>query len=99
MEDTSAALKAAEDLVETLRACPRPSSAQHLALLDRVDKVRGLLETPYDVAVRQEEVMCTAGVMYTLIRTGAIKKVPDEGTITAGSSPPLSTRTCPQFSA
>ncbi|GAB1315078.1 hypothetical protein MFIFM68171_05288 [Madurella fahalii] len=83
MEDTNAALRAAEELVEALKACPRASKAEHLALLDRVDKVRGLLETPYDVIERQQEAMSTAGAMYTLITTGAIKKVPNEGTITA----------------
>jgi hypothetical protein len=83
MEDTSAALRAAEELVEALKSHPRASHAEHLALLERVDKVRTLLETPYDVIGRQQEVMSTAGAMYTLIMTGAIKKVPDEGTITA----------------
>jgi hypothetical protein len=83
MEDTSAALRAAEELVEALKSHPRASKAEHLALLERVDKVRSLLETPYDVMERQQETMCAAGVMYTLIVTGAIKKVPNEGTITA----------------
>ncbi|KAK4121431.1 S-adenosyl-L-methionine-dependent methyltransferase [Parathielavia appendiculata] len=83
MEDTSAALRAAEELVEALKSHPRASHAEHLALLERVDSVRALLETPYDVIERQQEVMSTAGAMYTLIMTGAIKKVPDEGTITA----------------
>lgn len=83
MDDTSAALRAAEELVEALKTQSQVTPAQHLALLERVDKVRTLLETPYDVIERQQEVMCTSGVMYTLIMTGAIKKVPDEGTITA----------------
>lgn len=83
MEDTTAALRAAEELVEALKGQPRASAAEHLALLERVDKVRTLLETPYDVIERQQETMCTAGAMYTLIMTGAIKKIPDEGTITA----------------
>jgi hypothetical protein len=83
MDDTSAALRAAEELVEALKSQPQANHAQHLALLERVDKVRTLLETPYDVIERQQEIMCTSGAMYTLISTGAIKKVPDEGTITA----------------
>ncbi|KAH6627049.1 S-adenosyl-L-methionine-dependent methyltransferase [Chaetomium sp. MPI-SDFR-AT-0129] len=83
MDDTSAALRAAEELVDALKSQSQVTPAQHLALLERVDKVRNLLETPYDVIERQQEVMCTSGVMYTLIMTGAIKKVPDEGTITA----------------
>lgn len=83
MEDTSAALRAAEELVEALKACPRASKAEHMALLERVDGVRGLLETPYDVIEKQQQVMSTAGAMYTLITIGAIKKVPNEGTITA----------------
>jgi len=83
MEDTSAALRAAEELVEALKSQPQATQAQHLALLERVDKVRTLLETPYDVIERQQETLCTAGAMYTLIMTGAIKKVPDEGTITS----------------
>lgn len=84
MEDTSAALRAAEELVEALKRHPKASTAEHLALLERVDKVRGLLETPYDVIEKQQEVLCTAGAMYTLIMTDAIKKVPNEGTTTAG---------------
>jgi hypothetical protein len=83
MDDTSAALRAAEELVEALKSNPQANHAQHLALLERVDKVRTLLETPYDVIEKQQETMCTSGAMYTLITTGAIKKVPDEGTITA----------------
>lgn len=83
MEDTSAALRAAEELVEALKSNPRPSQAEHLELLNRVDNVRRLLQTPFDVINTQQEVMATAGAMYTLITTGAIKKVPDEGTITA----------------
>ncbi|KAL2023802.1 hypothetical protein VTK56DRAFT_1069 [Thermocarpiscus australiensis] len=83
MEDTSAALRAAEELVEVLKRHPRVTPAEHLALLDRVDNVRSLLETPYDVMNRQNEVLSTAGAMYTLIATGAIKKIPNEGTITA----------------
>jgi hypothetical protein len=83
MDDTSAALRAAEELVDALKSQPGASQAQHLVLLERVDKVRALLETPYDVIERQQEVLCTAGTMYTLIMTGAIKKIPDEGTITA----------------
>ncbi|KAK4152812.1 hypothetical protein C8A00DRAFT_34487 [Chaetomidium leptoderma] len=83
MDDTSAALRAAEELVESLKSLPRASQAEHLVLLERVDKVRTLLETPVDVMERQQETMCTAGAMYTLIMTGAITKVPDEGTITA----------------
>ncbi|AEO63490.1 uncharacterized protein THITE_2041488 [Thermothielavioides terrestris NRRL 8126] len=83
MEDTSAALRAAEKLVEALKGHPRASEAEHVALLERIDRVRALLETPYDVIVKQQEEMSAAGAMYTLIMTGAIKKVPDEGTITA----------------
>ena len=83
MDDTSAALRAAEELVEALKKHPKASHAEHLALLAGVDKVRDRLETPYDVIEKQQEVMSTAGAMYTLIMTGAIKKVPDEGTITA----------------
>ncbi len=83
MEDTSAALRAAEELVEALKSHPKASQADHLALLARVDKVREQLETPFDVIEKIQETMSTAGAMYSLIMTGAIKKVPDEGTITS----------------
>ncbi len=83
MDDTSAALRAAEALVEALKQSPKPDHGEHLALLRKVDEVRARLETPYDVIEKQQEVMSTAGAMYTLIMTGAITKVPDEGTITA----------------
>ncbi|KAK4251751.1 hypothetical protein C7999DRAFT_27829 [Corynascus novoguineensis] len=83
MEDTTAALRAAEELVEALKSQPQATQAQHLVLLERVDKVRSLLETPFDVIEKQQEIMCTAGAMYTLIMTGVIKMVPDAGTITA----------------
>jgi len=83
MEDTSAALRAAEELVEALKSHPKASHAEHLALLARVDKVREQLETPFDVIEKIQETMSTAGAMYSLIMTGAIKKVPDEGTITS----------------
>lgn len=83
MEDTTAALRAAEELVEALKSHPKASHAEHLALLARVDKVREQLETPFDVIEKLQEAMSTSGAMYTLIMTGAIKKVPDEGTITA----------------
>ncbi|KAG7289660.1 hypothetical protein NEMBOFW57_006035 [Staphylotrichum longicolle] len=83
MEDTTAALRAAEELVEALKSHPKASHAEHLALLARVDKVREELETPFDVIEKLQEAMSTSGAMYTLIMTGAIKKVPDEGTITA----------------
>jgi hypothetical protein len=83
MDDTSAALRAAEELVDALKNHTGASQAQHLALLQRVDKVRDLLETPFDIIEKQQEALCTAGTMYTLIMTGAMKKIPDEGTITA----------------
>ncbi|KAL2256328.1 hypothetical protein VTK26DRAFT_1831 [Humicola hyalothermophila] len=81
--DTSAALKAAEALVESLKRNPQPSQADHLALLHQVDRVRSALETPYDVINKQQQTVGTAGALYTLIKLGAIQKVPTEGTITA----------------
>jgi hypothetical protein len=83
MEDTSAALRAAEELVEALKRNPKPSQAEHLALLGRVDEVRAALATPYDVIDKWQEVLSTVGSLYTLISTGAIKTIPNEGTITA----------------
>lgn len=83
MEDTSAALRAAEELVEALKRNPKAGHAEHLALLSRVDQVRTALATPYDVIDKWQEVLCTAGSMYTLISTGAITVIPNEGSITA----------------
>lgn len=81
--DTSAALKAAEELVEALKRNPQANQGDQLALLDQVDKVRSALETPYDVINKQQTTVSTAGALYALVKIGAMKKVPNEGSITA----------------
>ncbi|KAK0636307.1 S-adenosyl-L-methionine-dependent methyltransferase [Bombardia bombarda] len=83
MEDTTAALRAAEELVEALKKCKTPSPAEHLDLLARTNKVRMALEQPYDIITRQHGTILVAGAMYSLIGTGAIQKIPSEGSISA----------------
>ncbi|KAK3377872.1 hypothetical protein B0H63DRAFT_502416 [Podospora didyma] len=83
MEDISAALKAAEELVEALKKYKGGSPADPLDLLSRTDKVRAALEQPFNVLSRQTEVIVAAGALYSLILTGAIQKVPNDGSITA----------------
>ncbi|KAM7191859.1 Sterigmatocystin 8-O-methyltransferase [Naviculisporaceae sp. PSN 640] len=77
MEDTTAALKAAEELVEALRKTPSASNpADHLRLTKLADKARRALDTPYDMISRHAINLALAATLETLIKTGAVDKVP-----------------------
>lgn len=84
MEDTTAALRLAEELVSALKT-PKSAStaASHLSLLQLADNVRAALTTPYDLMTRHIEDLSLAGVMESLVGTGAVENVPAQGTITA----------------
>ena len=83
MDDTSAALRAAEELVEALKRSKSVSPAEHLDLLRLTNKVQMALEQPYDIVSRQMDVVACAGAMLTLINLDVPNKVPNEGSISA----------------
>ncbi|RDW66778.1 hypothetical protein BP5796_09527 [Coleophoma crateriformis] len=74
----SKALEEAEKLVAALKASDG-SPSDHLALLKQTDKVRTELEQPYDLVTRLLENMSVSAALYTLIGTGALQKLPDDG--------------------
>lgn len=87
MEDTTAALVAAEALVAALKTTKSASSPlTHLSLIKLADKARAALDTPYDLITRHIEDLSLAGAMESLITTGAVEAVPHPtGTITASA--------------
>ena len=86
MEDTTPALHLAESLVAALKSTPSATTpSTHLPLLRLADKIRAALTTPYDLMNRHIEDLSLAGAMETLVTTGAVQKVPPQGSITASS--------------
>ncbi|KAM7223397.1 Sterigmatocystin 8-O-methyltransferase [Rhypophila decipiens] len=79
MEDTTAALKAAEELVEALKKTKSATSpASHLHLLKLADKARAALETPYDLISRHGNELSLSAALEVLVKTGAVEKVPSQ---------------------
>ncbi|KAK3685849.1 S-adenosyl-L-methionine-dependent methyltransferase [Podospora appendiculata] len=83
MYNTSAALKAAEELVEALKRASTASVVEHHDLLKRVDGVRMALEQPYDIIAKQVKCINLFGALYSLSKLGVVDTVPAEGTITS----------------
>lgn len=79
MEDTSVALRAAEELVEALRRTKSATNLdEHLHLVQLAEKARAALDTPYDVLARYGKNLSLAAAMETLVKTGVVDKVPLE---------------------
>ena len=83
MEDTSAALKAAEELVEALKQIKNPSPIEHLGLLKRARNIQELLEQPYDIITRFIETSAALSAMHTLVCLDVHSRIPSDGSTTA----------------
>ncbi|EGS20257.1 O-methyltransferase-like protein [Thermochaetoides thermophila DSM 1495] len=79
--DALAQAKALIPLLETFDG----SLHQRKALLKHLNDLRSTFEHPSDIFARWQESMCTASALDIMLRLGAWKKIPDDGTpITAG---------------
>ncbi|KKY19905.1 putative o-methyltransferase-like protein [Phaeomoniella chlamydospora] len=75
--DVDKAIEEAEKLVASLKSFKESGdTAQHLAILSQSDKVRKVLESPYDTCTRLFEHLTVSGALYVLIMTGALQKLP-----------------------
>lgn len=78
----SRALKEARTLVEELENYDKTDAQQH-ALLKRCDKVRSVMEGPYEMGTRWLENMSCAAALNLLLRINAFERIPSERSITA----------------
>ena len=78
------ALREARALVKDLESYDG-TIAQHQLLLKRVDGVRAAMEGPYEMATRWLENMSCSAAMNLIVRIGAFKIIPSEGSITASN--------------
>lgn len=83
MLDLTVALKEAEELVAALKSHSDGDTAQRLAMLRKVDKLRFALEEPYDTICHHIEIASADSAVYSLQVMGALDKLAAGGTMTA----------------
>ncbi len=79
---TAKALDEARALVAELESYDGSIEQQH-ALLNRASTVRATMEGPYEMSTRWLENMSIGAAMNLVVRTGALEKIPEQGSIGA----------------